>query len=95
MANTKPLIWKRLEYWKVGHYCALVKEVEDAAMEDRWGTVGDTPFNIESAGRKYKLMLKSGKIRGVVRIFTGREMGGLYRPHNKCTKTGDNVIDVL
>ena len=40
-------------------------------------------------------MFKSGKIRATVRIATGRDMGGLYRPYDKCTKTGEDVIDVL
>ena len=40
MTHIKPLIWKRLECWKAGYYCALVKEVDDAALEDGWGTAG-------------------------------------------------------
>ena len=40
-------------------------------------------------------MFKSGKIHATVRIATGRDTGGLYRPYDKGTKTGENVIGVL
>ena len=46
-------------------------------MEDGWGTAGGAPFNIKSAGRKYDLMFKPGKICAAVSIATGRDMGGL------------------
>ena len=61
MTNIKLRIWKRLECWKAGHYCALVKDVDDAAMEDGWGTARGAPFNVKSVGKKYDLMFKSGK----------------------------------
>ena len=85
MMHIKPLIWKRLECWKAGYHCALVKEVEDAALEDGWGTAGGAPFNVESAVSNYVSMSKSGKIRAAVRIATGCNIGGLYRPYDKCT----------
>ena len=61
MTNIKPLIWKRLECWKVGHYCALIKEDEDATMEDGWVAAGGASFNVKSAEQNYDLMFKSGK----------------------------------
>ncbi|KAL7526948.1 hypothetical protein ACHAXR_001723, partial [Thalassiosira sp. AJA248-18] len=43
----------------------------------------------------YQVRLLSGKLRGAVRFATNRGKGGLYKPDNKCSKTGLPVIDVL
>ena len=40
-------------------------------------------------------MFKYGKLQGAVRMLTGRNIGGLYRPDNTCTKTGRVVLDVI
>ena len=34
MSEVKTLVWSRMNAWEAGCYCALVKEVEDCAMED-------------------------------------------------------------
>ena len=43
-AETKPLIRGRLEAWKAGHYLALVKDIEEAALENGWSPPHDQEF---------------------------------------------------
>ena len=94
-AETKPLIRGRLEAWKVGHYLALLKDIEEAALEDGWSTPHDREFELEEAGKKYDAMIKRGQVRSAVRMVTQRDLGGLYQPTDKCTKTGRPAIDIL
>ena len=94
-AETKPLIRGRLEAWKNGHYLALVKDIEEANLEDGWGTAHDREFELEEAGKKYDSMIKRGQVRSAVRVVTNRDLGGLYLPTDTCTKTGRTVIDIL
>ena len=72
-----------------------MKDVEDAAQEDSWGTPHDREFELKTTGQKYDAMVNSGRLRAAVRMVTERNPGGLYRPLNKCTKTGPPVIDIL
>ena len=44
-------------------FVSLVKVIKDAVKEDGWGTAGGAEFNVDSTGRKYDSMLKSGKMR--------------------------------
>ena len=32
--RSQTLVWSRIDTWEAGRYCALVKEVEECAMED-------------------------------------------------------------
>jgi hypothetical protein len=34
MCKVKKLVWSRMDAWEASHFCALVKEVEECAMED-------------------------------------------------------------
>lgn len=88
------MIWTRLQCWETGKYCTLVKEVEDLIKEDGWGTSATTTFNVNSTGRKYNSVVLGRKIWPSMRTFTTRNTGGLYKPYDKCTKTGEDVIDV-
>ena len=36
-----------------------------------------------------------GKLRTAVRWITERETGGVLQPGDRCTKTGDRVMEVL
>ena len=69
-AKTKPLIKGRLDAWVAGRNLTLVKEVEDAAQEDGWGTPHDRAFELETTGRKYNAMVKGGCISSAVRMVT-------------------------
>ena len=40
-------------------------------------------------------MVKGGRISSSVKMVTNRDLGGLYRPTDACSKTGRPVIDIL
>ena len=40
-------------------------------------------------------MIKKGEFRSAVRMVIQQDLGGLYQPTDKCTKTGRPVIDIL
>ena len=50
---------------------------------------------LDSAGRRFQKSVHDGKLRAAIRTATDRDGGGLYRPDDKDSKTGDPVIDVL
>ena len=93
--DIKQLILTRLDLWEAGKYCALVKGVEEEAHVSGFGATHTHEFEVESAGRRYESMVLSGKIRAAVRMVTDRDPGGLFKPDDKCTKSGCPVIDVL
>ena len=94
-SEIKPLIWARLALWKQGKICALVKCVEEGIMESGWGADANAKFSLDSASARYDATVKSGNIRSAVRTLTDGDMGGLYKPNDKCSKSGERVIDVL
>ena len=49
----------------------------------------------ESEARRFAATLQSGNIRKAVREVTDRGQGGLYKPTDLDSKTGEPVIDVL
>jgi len=93
-SDVKQLIWARLDQWEAGKYCALVRGVEEETMGRGYAN-NHCEFEVESAGRRYDSMILSGKLRAAVRMITDRDPGGLFRPSDKCSKTGRPVIDVL
>ena len=72
-----------------------MKDVEDAAQEDGWDTPHDGEFELESACQKYDAIVKGGRVSSAVKMVTNRDLGGLYRPTDACSKTGRPVIDIL
>ena len=96
MSKVKILVWSCLDAWEAGRYCALVKEVEECAMEDGIPRAhSDRSLKLESVGRRFNLMVHLGKLRVAVRAVTDRNPGGLYAPNDICIKTGRQVLDVL
>jgi hypothetical protein len=96
MSKVKTLVWSRMDAWEAGRYCALVKEVEECAMEDGFPHAhSDHSLELESVGWRFNSMVHSGKLRAAVRAVTDRDPGGLYAPDNICTKTGCRVLEVL
>ena len=73
----------------------MVKEIEDAAQEDGWGTPHDQTFELDTTRRKYDTMVNGGRMRSAVCVVTARDLGGLYRPSDKCSKTGRPLINIL
>ena len=94
-ADVKPLIWHRLDAWEAGKFVGLVKGVEEEALICGFGASHGKEFEIESAGRRYDSMVMGGKLRATVRMITTCDPGGLFKPHDSCSKTGRPVIDVL
>jgi len=70
------LVWSRMDAWEAGRYCALVKEVEECAMEDGFPYAHtDHSLELESVGRRFNSMVHSGKLRAAVRAVTDRDPG--------------------
>jgi hypothetical protein len=63
-----------------------------ARNSDSWKEDGEVS---ESVAKRYNSMVLDGKIRGAVRFATGRGLGGPKSPMDKCSKSGELVIDVL
>ena len=61
-AETKTLVWSRLDAWEAGKFVALVKDVEESTMEDDWGLSHNSDFYLESTGRRYNSMVLLGNI---------------------------------
>ncbi len=82
--------------WEACKFCALVKGVEEEAA-GRGYSMSSCEFEVKSAGRRYNSMILSGKFHAAVRMLvTDRHKGGgLFKPDDKCSKTGHPVIDVL
>jgi hypothetical protein len=96
MSKVKTLVWSRMDAWEANRFCALVKEVEECAMEDGFPCAyPDRSLELESVGRRFNSMVHSGKLRAAVRAMTDRDPGGLYAPNDGCTKMGHQVLDVL
>jgi len=96
MSEVKTLVGSRMDAWEASCYCALVKEVEECAMEDGFPPAhSDCGLELESVGWRFNLMVHLGKLRAVIRAVTDRNPGRLYAPDDICTKTGRWVLDVL
>ncbi len=96
MSKVKMLVWSRMDVWEASCFCALVKEVEECAMEDGFPRAHpNRSLKLESVGWRFNSMVHSGKLHAAVRAVTNRNPGGLYAPDNVCTKTGHRVLDVL
>ncbi len=95
-ADIKRLITTRLDLWEKGDILSLVIAVE---VEGQSGRLGGRPMGEngigESEARRFAATLQSGNIRKAVREVTDRGQGGLYKPTDLDSKTGEPVIDVL
>ena len=89
----KQRIKQRLDLWKEGRQEALVSQIETAAW--RSAGRGRRRKDEESEARSFNSKVLSGKLRAAVRNLTAREGGGVRAASETCTKTGDNIVDVL
>ena len=97
-ADIKRLIQIRLDLWEKGEILSLIKAVEDAGQTGRAdGAARPMGANgiDESVARRYASTFLNGKHRQAVRNVTDRGQGGLYKPSDRDSKTGEPVIDVL
>ena len=61
MREVKTLVWSRMDAWEAVRYCALVKEVEECAMEDGFPPAhSDRSLELESVGQRYNSMVHRG-----------------------------------
>ena len=49
----------------------------------------------EHREQTYKILVLRGKLRTAVRWITERETGGVLQPGDRCTKTGEQMMEVL
>ena len=81
--------------YEEGRFVGLLKGVEEEALICGFGTGHNGEFAVESAGRRFNLMVLSGKVWAPLWIVTKQDPGGLFRPSDICSKTGHLVLDVL
>ena len=95
----RAILTQRMDVWEAGRFDTLVTSVENQwkrgdgnsgqrvdLTEEEW---------LESKGRRFNALVQSGKLRNAVRTVTDRNGGGLYRPTDACSKTGEPVLEVL
>ena len=58
-------------------------------------TVARREETAEHQPKKLHSLVLPGKLRTLVRWITERETGGVLQPRDRCTKTGDRVMQVL
>ena len=80
------LIESRLDAWDRGDYNALIKDIEDAAMEEGLGPAMSGEFEVESAGRRFNSMVLDRKISETVKAVTNADKGGLIPPDGHRSK---------
>jgi len=90
----KQVIWSRLNAWVKGDFDALVKDLDDLAMQDGLGRAGrEGEFDVDAEGRRYNNMVLEGRISEAVNTVVDTNRGRLYQPDDACSKTGRMVID--
>ena len=50
---------------------------------------------VEHRAQTFHILVLRGKLWTAVRWITERETGGVFQPGERCTKTGDRVMEVL
>ena len=91
----KKLIKSRLDAWDIGNFNALIKDIEDAALEEGLGPTMGGEFDVESTGHRFNSMVLDGKISEAVSTVTTTDKGGLFLPTDINPKSGLPVIEML
>ena len=86
-------IGKRLDAWAEGKHSMLVEDTLQACGE--YITVAGREETAEHRAQTYHSLVLRGKLRMAVRWITKQETGGFLQPGDRCTKTGDQVMEVL
>ena len=85
---------QRLDHWEEGDFDLLVSDTLDSL--DRNASVGrKRPQNVVDEARAFHSKLISGRLQQAVRHSIDGEPGGVRLPHQKCTKSGKKIVDVL
>ena len=86
-------VGKRLDAWEDGKHSMLVEDRLRSCGE--YLTVARREETTEHLSQTYHRLVLRGKLRMAVRCITKWETGGVLQPGDRCTKTGDQVMDVL
>ena len=86
-------IKKRLDDWGEGKHAMLVNGTLQACGE--YLTVSRREETSEHQSQMYHSLVLCGKLRTAVRWITETNTGGVLQPGDRCTKTGDRVMEVL
>ena len=86
-------IEKRLDAWAEGKHTMLVVETLRTCAD--YLHVARREETAEHWAQTYHILVLRGKLQTAVRWITERETGGILQPGDRCTKTGDQVMEVL
>ena len=83
----------RMKLWEEGRFVALITDMEaNARLSSGGGTPQETD---ETIARRFNSKVLSGHLQAACRGLTNRDGGGVLKPTDVCTKTGEKVLDVL
>ena len=86
-------IEKRLDAWEEGKHVMLVEDTLCTCAE--YLTVARRKETAEHRAQAFHSLVIRGKLRMAVRWITELETGGVLETGDRCTKTGDRVMEVL
>ena len=86
-------IEKRRDFWGKGKHVMMVEDTLRACEECL--TVAQREETAEHRVQTYHILVLHGKLRTAVRWITERETDGVLQPGDRCTKTGERVMEVL
>ena len=86
-------IGKKLDAWVEGKHSMLVEDTLQPCGE--YLAVAQREETADHRAETYHSLVLRGKLRTVVRWITEQETGGVLQPGDRCTKTGDRVMEVL
>ena len=86
-------IGKRLDAWAEGKHLMMAEDMLQACGE--YLTVAWREETPENRAQTYHSLVLRGKLRTAVRWISKRDTGGVLQPRDRCTKTGNRVMEVL
>ena len=90
---TRWQIEKRLEAWEDGKHGMIAKDTLRTCAE--YFTIARREESTENRAQTYHSLVLWGKLRTAVIWIMDRETGGVLQAGERCTKTGDRVMEVL
>ena len=84
---------KRLDAWGEGKHAMLVEDT--LRLCEKYLTADWREETTEHRSQTYHSLVLRGKLWSEVRWIMERDTGGVLQPGERCTKTGDRVMEVL
>ena len=84
---------KRLDAWEDGKHGMLLEDTLRTCAE--YLTVARREDSAEHQAQTYHSLVLWGKLRTAVRWIEERETGEVLQPGERCSKTGDRVMECL